>query len=77
MPFETALTRALGIKSLIHPPGVNLGKADYILRAHSAGRHAMGTNSPKRPTVAMTEANQVGYAELASAVSNAGGLGIV
>lgn len=60
MPFNTALTRALGITSAPFP----------ILTIIAS------TNNFLVPVV-QGGMQWVGYAELASAVSNAGGLGIV
>jgi hypothetical protein len=69
MPFDTALTRALGIKSAW--PSCSsivfrlfLVEADVVLFACAV-------------PVVQGGMQWVGYAELASAVSNAGGLGIV
>ena len=60
MPFDTALTRALGIQGIPRLPK---------RIAYSADIHVV--------PVVQGGMQWVGYAELASAVSNAGGLGIV
>lgn len=64
MPFTTELTRKLGIKSQFK--SFNVREAS---RAGYANRYPV--------PVVQGGMQWVGYAELASAVSNAGGLGIV
>ena len=61
MPFNTALTRKLGIKSMQPPAQCSFGALLMVCVV----------------PVVQGGMQWVGYAELASAVSNAGGLGIV
>ena len=69
MPFNTELTRALGIRGT-------------FLKPRQPCSHCIQRESPQADTHSPVPVVQggmqwVGYAELASAVSNAGGLGIV